>query len=429
MLKFEPKQNIVFFSVDTRRKDLYSTYSDGVFKTPNLERMAKRGIVFNNMYSTSASTVMSLSSLISGRWCHDFERSNYPERQPHEFADTMFSDFQNKGRENYILFDDRYLKDYADGIYRGPHAKRVRANYESARDAVETVISIARNATAPFCIFSHNSLGGAAVEEEDEALGYLLDNLDLNTTTLVFYSDHGYLMGEHANLFFHAFFLYEQVIRVPCIITADEPQVVDESDTLAQLRDLMGGEVIEPLQYLFADTQYRAQRHRVTSIYDTENNWKYIAHYSHKTAVTGRQEELYDLSRDPGEHRNLLFDRAQHPIRPDWNTSNVSDIVAMRDDYRQDELLAIANRMRSQIAVVWLDGFLSHLSQTLEPNGRSIVENRPDFVERLVRMDPQHQMAIVSNYFDYEQPTTGAYRRPEFSIGFPSLPTNFLEFA
>ena len=73
MVKLKVKKNVVFFSVDSRRQDLYSVYG-GFFHTPNLERMAKTGTVFNNMYSASASTEMSLSSLINGTWCHNFHR-------------------------------------------------------------------------------------------------------------------------------------------------------------------------------------------------------------------------------------------------------------------------------------------------------------------------------------------------------------------
>jgi hypothetical protein len=435
MIQLRLKKNIVLFSIDSRRQDLYSVY-DGIASTPNLERMAKTGIVFNNMYSASASTVMSLSSLINGRWCHEFERISYPERVPHEFADTMFSDFEKMGRKNYILFSDTYLREYADGIYRGPHAERVRANYASPMEAAENIVRMAEASESPFCIYYHASRGwtqgGRKVEAEDAALGYLLDNLDLSDTTVVFYSDHGFLKGEHANLFNHAFFLYEQAVRVPCVISGDSPAVVNEVLSLAQLRTFLRGDPIGQLPYLYFDTQYSGQRHRITGVLDTETHWKYVAHYSNQTAVTGRQEELYDLTWDPGEHRNLLFDRAQHPVRHDWNLQSwwqeTPDSNPF-DDYDINELARTLETLRGHVAGIWVDGFLSNLSQIIEPNGKSALDNRPDLIQSIMSLESQKQLALVSNYFGFSGSPDSKNRPPEFSLGFPALPKNFLEYS
>ncbi len=70
-VKIDIKKNVILLSIDSRRADLYSIY-DGLFDTPNVTKLAKNGYIFKNMYSSSASTVMALSSLINGRWCHEF---------------------------------------------------------------------------------------------------------------------------------------------------------------------------------------------------------------------------------------------------------------------------------------------------------------------------------------------------------------------
>jgi len=57
MLKLSPKKNIIYFSIDGRRKDLYGTFG-GAFPTPNLDRLAGKSIIFNKMYSAATSTVL-----------------------------------------------------------------------------------------------------------------------------------------------------------------------------------------------------------------------------------------------------------------------------------------------------------------------------------------------------------------------------------
>ena len=93
MPQINPKKNIIFFSIDCRRQDCYQTFG-GIYPSPNIDKLARKGILFKNMYAASASTVMSLSSMINGRYSHDFERYVYPESNPHQFDDNLFSSMQ-----------------------------------------------------------------------------------------------------------------------------------------------------------------------------------------------------------------------------------------------------------------------------------------------------------------------------------------------
>jgi hypothetical protein len=157
-----------------------------------------------------------------------------------------------------------------------------------------------------------------------------------------------------------------------------------------------------------------------------------VAHYSPKTAVTGRQEELYDLDWDPGEHRNLLLDRSQHPVRGDWNVQNLWQEWAEEnpfDDYEKADLTRTLDIMRGHIAGIWIDGFLNVMGKSIEPNGNSVLDNRPDLLETISRLDPKQQLALVSNYFSVSKNPDASNRPPEFSIGYPCLPSSFLEFA
>jgi len=179
--------------------------------------------------------------------------------------------------------------------------------------------------------------------------------------------------------------------------------------SLTQLRKLMNGESIEKMKFLYADTQYCGQPCRITSVFDTDTRWKYVAHYNKATAVTGCQEELYDLDWDPGEHRNLLMDRSQHPIRADWNCQNlwqewhpystVFNANDSFDDYDADEIARTHKHLRTQIASVWGDGLIKFFECHINKLNNSMHDQFYNLAQLLPQLEPHQQLARVSEVF------------------------------
>jgi uncharacterized sulfatase len=195
----------------------------------------------------------------------------------------------------------------------------------------------------------------AAIHAVDRNLGRLLAKLDelklADNTIILFTSDHGYNIGHH-NI--HAKGngrywaggqhgpirpnMFEQSIRVPLLVrypavvkagTKIEPMVMN-LDTFASLLALLNipipqdskqhGRDFSPL--LRGEPEPADWRHEVFAQYDLHNNslaymrmvrtndWKLVRHY-----VSNAQNELYDLKNDPGEKKNLFYDKSAFDAR------------------------------------------------------------------------------------------------------------------
>jgi choline-sulfatase len=62
------KPNLLFLFSDQHAQKITGCYGDEIVKTPNLDRIAKNGVVFNNAYCPSPLCVPSRMSLLSGRY-------------------------------------------------------------------------------------------------------------------------------------------------------------------------------------------------------------------------------------------------------------------------------------------------------------------------------------------------------------------------
>lgn len=63
--------NIILFFTDQLRQDALGCYGNGICKTPNLDRLASAGVIFNHAYTTSPVCSPSRASLMSGQYPHN----------------------------------------------------------------------------------------------------------------------------------------------------------------------------------------------------------------------------------------------------------------------------------------------------------------------------------------------------------------------
>ena len=66
----EKRPNIIFFLVDDQRYDMLSMMNHPFIETPNIDRLAKRGVYFKEAFVTSSLCSPSRASMITGQYAH-----------------------------------------------------------------------------------------------------------------------------------------------------------------------------------------------------------------------------------------------------------------------------------------------------------------------------------------------------------------------
>src|SRR5699024_9682339 len=73
--------NLVFIMSDEHNKNMLGCYGHPVVKTPNLDKLAKNGVKFNNAYCNSPICVPSRASVATGRYVHEIR--NWDNAMPY----------------------------------------------------------------------------------------------------------------------------------------------------------------------------------------------------------------------------------------------------------------------------------------------------------------------------------------------------------
>jgi arylsulfatase A-like enzyme len=165
----------------------------------------------------------------------------------------------------------------------------------------------------------------AAIDEIDELFGRLMEQLresqQLENTIIVFTSDHGQYLGAHG-LYAHNYGAFEEVYRIPMILSGPNIQAGVQSPSRVGLHDiaptlldlanlpLIGDSDSRSFAPLLKDPQkqlknfargyseYHGTRYRIAQRVVWDGNWKYV--------LNGFDyDEMYDLSTDPHEMKNL----------------------------------------------------------------------------------------------------------------------------
>jgi len=350
-LRDDGEYNILLVTIDTLRADRVGAYGFEEVDTAVIDGLAERGVTFERAYSPTPLTLPAHSSLMSGTYpgFHGV-RDNGAFVLPSEL-DTLAKVFSRAGYETAaFVLDSRWglsggFDTYFDEfILPKEEVIGLGAVQHEAEEVVDEALAWLREPRAdPFFLWVHlydphtpytppepylsryegrPYLGEIAYT--DAQLGRLLAGLDETTrarTFIVLASDHGEGLGDHEEIE-HGFFVYEEAIRVPLIIStpyedlhgvrrAELVSLVDVMPTVLEMMRLpipesVQGESMVPLlgsrehpwrEVVYAESYY-PRLHFGWSELKTVRGERY-------KLIMSPEPELYDLEADPGEGVNV----------------------------------------------------------------------------------------------------------------------------
>jgi arylsulfatase A-like enzyme/Tfp pilus assembly protein PilF len=350
-----PDAPVVLISIDTLRADHLPLYGYAAGATPNIDRLGREGIVFDDVYSHCPLTLPAHASMFTGLLPPRHGMRDNIGFQLASGHTTLATRFRAAGLHTGGAVS-AYVLRAATGIGQGfdfyDDAIEVEAGTESIgnlqRDGAVAVDSlsnwIAAQKGARFFAFLHlyephspytpppRHRGHALaydgeVAYADELVGRLLRALErgglYDRVILVLTADHGEGLGDHGEAE-HGIFLYREAVRIPLIVRLPHAGragtrvtgtfgQADLAPTLLELAGLDGqgldgvslraalGGAASTGHPVYSETLYPRYHFGWSELFAaSEGRYRY---------VRAPRPELFDLSADKGEQRNLAAER------------------------------------------------------------------------------------------------------------------------
>jgi arylsulfatase A-like enzyme len=388
------RPNVVLILVDTLRADWMTPYGFEADTSPELQRWAERGVVFERVRSQSSWTKVSMASLFTSLWPRSHGVRAASDGLA-EDAKTLTDVFQSAGYRTYGIQSNGWLHQ-SFGFHQGfdsyvfpralrmddglgksshwPHADRVFGEAAQLLDAHPD--------GEPFFLYLHfmdvheyaappeyRTFGGglegtylAAIRWVDTVVERARQKLEreglADTTVMIFASDHGEAFGENRAIG-HAHNVFTPVLHVPLVIRfpfAIEPvrvhtQVrnIDIAPTLLDIAGLPVPERFEgeSLLPLIDATEPMPDRPTFADLGEP-----ILAGAAPQVSVN---DGAWSLARDLDERgREFLFERALDPME-DANLIEFEPEAAVRLRTVLDAHLAVEAREDTRIEDVTIE--------------------------------------------------------------------------
>jgi choline-sulfatase len=347
--------NVVLVTIDTLRADRVGCYGNSAIQTPELDKLAGRGVLFENAIAQAPLTAPSHASMMTGLYptTHKVRDTGgfvlspsyvtlatILHKQGWDTAAFVGSSVLKKRfgfNQGFVVYDDEMPRRGSDSATGNTPERR-------AGEVVDRAIAwLQSRPDKPFFLWVHvydphlpydppspfrEKYKGRPYEGEiaytDQQLGRLFQALEKQSapekTLTAVLSDHGESFSEHGE-YSHGVFLYDSTLQIPFLLAGPGvpagrrvKQQARTIDVLPTILDLMGGRIPEnvqgvPLTGTFRGTENPAALSYIESMYPKlnmgwaelrgirSNRWKYIR---------APKSELYDLTEDPAESKNVI---------------------------------------------------------------------------------------------------------------------------
>jgi arylsulfatase A-like enzyme/Flp pilus assembly protein TadD len=349
--------NVVLITIDTVRADHVGCYGYKLIETLHLDALAAAGVRFTNAYTPVPITLPAHSVILTGTYpmrtgMHDFSGNRLNASQP-----TLATLLQAKGYTTgavlgSAVLDSRFGLNHGFDFYYDHFdfsrldEKNIDAMMRPGNEVVDRALGwLEGNRRKPFLLWVHlydahhpynppspylqkyrtrPYDGGIAFVDAQvgRVVAYLKAKGIFDRTLIVVAGDHGEGLGDHGEKT-HGFFIYESTLRVPLIFklpagTGQQKSVVDDSANLADLlptvleivgvgrpKEVQGRSLVPSMAG--RPNGAPAENYAETYLPRIHFNWSELrgVRYRQYHFIDAPRPELYDLSADPHELKNL----------------------------------------------------------------------------------------------------------------------------
>jgi arylsulfatase A-like enzyme/Flp pilus assembly protein TadD len=355
----ERKPNVVFITIDTLRADHLGCYGYKQIQTPNIDALAAHSARFERAYTPVPVTLPAHTAIFTGTYptlsgMHDFSGNKLNPGQS-----TLASVLKQQGYATAAVIGSAVL-DSRFGLNKGfdfyydhfDFNRLLESNLEEMERPGNVVADVAldwldKNYKTNFFLWMHlydphypyrppapyseqykDRPYDGEIAFADAQVGRLIAFLKTKglyeNTLIVLTGDHGESLGEHGEKF-HGFFVYNATLHVPVIIHLPGNDTAKTLPGLISLTDLMP----TVLQIVKADIPAQVQGRSLVPLMTPKKeddsrslyaetflprihfNWSELRSVETERYqfIQAPKPELYDLSTDPAETRNLYSDK------------------------------------------------------------------------------------------------------------------------
>src|SRR6266480_232978 len=348
--------NVLLITVDTVRADHLGCYGYKSIETPHLDALAAAGVRFANAYTPVPITLPAHSVMLTGTYpmrtgMHDFSGNRLNASQPTLAALLHARGYATGAVVGSAVLDSRFglgrgFEFYYDHFdFSRLDEKNIDAMMRPGGEVVDRALGwLNGERQKPFLLWvhlydahhpynpppaylqkyrSHPYDGGIAFVDAQvgRVVAYLRDQGIYDRTLIVVAGDHGEGLGEHGEKT-HGFFIYDSTLHVPLIfkLPTDSRKlkpVVDDTASLADILptilDLIGANKTAEIQgrslaaSMMGKPATPTENYSETYLPRIHFNWSELRgiRYRQYHFIDAPRPELYDLSSDPSELKNL----------------------------------------------------------------------------------------------------------------------------
>jgi arylsulfatase A-like enzyme/Flp pilus assembly protein TadD len=357
----KPQPNLVVITIDTLRADHLGCYGYKQIRTPNIDALAAESARFERAYTPVPVTLPAHTAIFTGTYptlsgMHDFSGNKLNATQP-----TLASVLKQQGYATGAVIGSAVL-DSRFGLNRGfdfyydhfDFSRLQESNLEEMERPGNVVADVAldwlsKNHASKFFLWMHlydphypyrppapyseqykDRPYDGEIAFADAQVGRLIAYLKANdlyrNTLIVLTGDHGESLGEHGEKT-HGFFIYNATLHVPVIVHLPGTAGARVVPELANLADLMptvlqalklevpaqvqGRSLLPLLTAKPAGAEKSADLYAETFLPRLHFNWSELRAVETEKYqfIEAPRPELYDLTADPGETRNLYAEK------------------------------------------------------------------------------------------------------------------------